>query len=157
MAKTNKTLQKGAIQEVVPIALLIILLIAIVIFLFYYLKPPSRLPPVSVVTPEQKFQELLVPLIEKTEDAYNKISGDLPYIDPDGNFIIQYLSTAKMFTVDTQARAWEEYAERRRLAAQFFRDKGVDPCKIHVIWGSDPVLLNIPRPAGLDFGCPVSI
>jgi len=48
---TKKIFQKGAIQEGIPIILLILLLIGVVIFLFYGLKPALTPPGPSIVTP----------------------------------------------------------------------------------------------------------
>jgi hypothetical protein len=99
------------------------------------------------------------PLVRWTEQAYRKLieTTSLPYYDPEGDYTIKYLPAPSMFDVDTGATTREEYAERSRKAAEFFKDRGIDPCRILVNWGADPVLGDIPMPSGLDFGCPANL
>jgi hypothetical protein len=99
------------------------------------------------------------PLIRRTEAAHRKLieTTNLPYRDPQGDYSIKYLPGPSMFDVDTGATTWQAYAERRRKAVNFFNDRGIDPCRIFVNWGADPILPDIPMPLGLDFGCPVNL
>jgi hypothetical protein len=101
------------------------------------------------VPPESEFARGLA---ERTQLAYRRLIEGTPfeYEDPDGSFSVEYFPQAPLFSVDTRATSWQEYAERCRRAAQFFSDRGIDYCRSHIVWGADDVLLEIPMPPGLD-------
>ena len=139
------------IAVIVLILLVSLIIIGGSVIYIKWTARPSVIPPGG---------DLYVPIRKETEEAYDKITKTdgvtFPYKDPKGRFVIKYFPGSKMFDVNTKAKTWQEYAERSKAASQFFQSKGVDPCKTLVNFGADPVLLSIPQPKGLDFGCPVS-